>query len=243
MGLFVTISAVLVAGLAAVLGIWMERDRNKPPRYAWALSALIVMTTLVSLAQSYIDEMEQNELQDDMARLLVTMDKLASDSDDPRLEAMLTQELAAQSRSNPQVVERVAQRVSDDGRDPGEMLGKHLGEAEVEKVARSGTIKPKARPKQKEPEPAPAAAPAAEPATRPARVGRSAANAGEPPAVPTAAPMPTEPAPARVGASAAVAPAAGEPAAEPTAAPMPTTTSAPAPAKKGRVKKPARGRK
>ena len=40
--LIVTATAVVVAGMAAILGMWMERDTRKPPRYAWALSALIL---------------------------------------------------------------------------------------------------------------------------------------------------------------------------------------------------------
>ncbi len=142
--LVITLAAVFVAGLAAVLGIWMERDRRKPPRYAWALSALIVLATLVSLAQSYLDQREQDQLRDDMARLLTTMDRIASESDNPALQELVTSELNAQSRSDPSVVEKVAQRVSDEGRDPGEVLGKHLDAAELEKVSRkSSSIKPK----------------------------------------------------------------------------------------------------
>src|SRR3982751_4983881 len=110
-GLLVTLMAVFVAGLAAVLGIWMERDKNKPPRYAWALSALIVLATFVSLMQSYLDQKEQDELKDDMARLLSTMDRMAQESDDPELRELVKSELTAQSRSNPEVIDKVAQRV------------------------------------------------------------------------------------------------------------------------------------
>jgi len=143
MGLLVTLLAVFVAGLAAVLGIWMERDKQKPPRYAWALSALIVLATLVSLMQSYIDQQDQERLKEDMARLLATMDKIATESDDPALAELLKSELTAQSRSNPEVIDKVAQRVSDEGRDPTEVLGKHLDAADMEKVSRKGNIKPR----------------------------------------------------------------------------------------------------
>ncbi len=144
MDLVVTLAAVFVAGLAAVLGIWMERDRRKPPRYAWALSALIVLATLVSLMQSYLDQKEQDKLREDMARLLATMDRIASESDNPELLDLVKSELNAQSRSDPAVVEKMAQRVSDEGRDPAEVLGKHLDAAELEKVSRkTASIKPK----------------------------------------------------------------------------------------------------
>jgi hypothetical protein len=164
-GLAVTLMAVFVAGLAAVLGIWMERDKAKPPRYAWALSALIVLATFVSLMQSYLDQREQDELKEDMARLLSTMDKLANDSDDPALKELVKSELTAQSRSNPEVIDKVVQRVSDEGRDPGEVLGRNLDAADAEKVARKSTVKPKATQKTEAPKPAEtkqaAAAPAA----------------------------------------------------------------------------------
>jgi len=144
MDLVVTFTAVFVAGLAAVLGIWMERDQKKPPRYAWALSALILLATFVSLMQSFFDKAEQDKIKDDMARLLTTMDRLASESDDPALAELVKNELNAQSRNDPDVVARVAQRVSDEGRDASEVLGRHLDAAEVEKVTRKGTIKAKA---------------------------------------------------------------------------------------------------
>lgn len=143
-GLLVTLMAVFVAGLAAVLGIWMERDKTKPPRYAWALSALIVLATFVSLMQSYLDQREQDQLKEDMARLLATMDKLAFESDDPALKELVKSELTAQSRQNPEVIDKVAQRVSDEGRDVGEVLGRNLDAAEAEKVARKSSVKPKA---------------------------------------------------------------------------------------------------
>ena len=34
-GLIATIVGICVAGLAGVLGVWMERDRNAPPKWAW----------------------------------------------------------------------------------------------------------------------------------------------------------------------------------------------------------------
>ncbi len=142
-GLLVTLTAVFVAGLAAVLGIWMERDERKPPRYAYALSALIVLATLVSLMQSFLDKGEQDQIKEDMARLLTTMDKLASETENPELLELVKSEMSAQSRANPEVVQKVAQRVSDEGRDPTEVLGKHLDAAEMEKVARKGTVKPR----------------------------------------------------------------------------------------------------
>ena len=111
--IIVTATAVIVAGMAAILGIWMERDERKPPRYAWALSALILLATGVSLMQSMLDKKEQDEIKEDMARLLATMDKIASESNDPALLDLVKTEINAQSRDNPDVVQKVAERVSE----------------------------------------------------------------------------------------------------------------------------------
>jgi hypothetical protein len=140
-GLLVTMVGVLVAGFAAVLGIWMERDERKPPRYAYALSGLILLATLVSVLQSYLDSKSSERLEEDMARLLLQMDKLAAG--DPALAELLHSELAAQNRSNPDIVQKLAQRVSDEGGDPTEMLAKHLDSSEVEAATRKGLIKSK----------------------------------------------------------------------------------------------------
>src|SRR5688572_6519092 len=57
-GLILTIGAVMVAGLAAVVGLWMERDPNRPPRWAWSLTILILITTIVTVVTSYNDKLE-----------------------------------------------------------------------------------------------------------------------------------------------------------------------------------------
>ena len=57
-GLLLAIIAVTVAGLAAVVGLWMERDPRRPPRWAWSLSILIIMTTVVTVGTSWWDTSE-----------------------------------------------------------------------------------------------------------------------------------------------------------------------------------------
>lgn len=143
LGLVVTVTGVLVAGFAAVLGIWMERDDRKPPRYAYALSGLILLATLVSVVQSWIDEKEQDQLEEDMARVLAKMEAIASKSENAELAELVKSELNVQTRAHPDVVSKLAQRVSDEGRDPTEVLAKHLDAADVESVARKSDIKPR----------------------------------------------------------------------------------------------------
>ena len=148
-GLIVAMTGVLVAGLAAVLGIWMERDQSKPPRYAYALSALILLATVVSVMQSYLDAKAGEKMEEDMARMLQRMDEIAANSDDPALQELIGAELAAQSRANPDVVQKLAQRVADEGGDPTEMLGRHMDASEVENVSRKGLMKVKKPKKNK----------------------------------------------------------------------------------------------
>src|SRR5690606_37916549 len=88
-GLIVAMTGVVVAGFSAVLGIWMERDHNKPPRYAYALSALILLATVVSVMQSYLDAKAGEKMEEDMARMLQRMDEIASTSDDPALQELI----------------------------------------------------------------------------------------------------------------------------------------------------------
>jgi hypothetical protein len=144
--LIITLAGLTVAGLAAVLGIWVERDEAKPPRYAYALSILILLATMVGMYQCYSDAKQGEKLEADMARMLQMLDKISNESEVeiPELDELVRTEIAAQSRANPKVVTKLAQRVADEGGDPGEMLGKHLPPSEMEGLQRKGelTVKP-----------------------------------------------------------------------------------------------------
>lgn len=144
--LLITIVGLSVAGLAAVLGIWVERDKTKPPRYAYALSILILLATVVGMFQCYVDAKEGEKLEADMARMLQMLDKIAANSEVeiPELDEFVKTEIAAQSRANPSVVTKLAQRVADEGGNPQEMLAKHLPASEMEGMNRKGglTVKP-----------------------------------------------------------------------------------------------------
>jgi hypothetical protein len=142
----VTIAGLTVAGFAAVLGIWVERDPKKPPRYAWALSVLILLATFVGMIQTYLDEKDKEKMEADMARMLQTLDTIAQNSDVeiPELNAFLKSEIEAQQRANPDVVDKFAQRVADEGGDPSTVLGSYLPPSELEAMNRKGqTVKPK----------------------------------------------------------------------------------------------------
>ncbi|MCK9461938.1 MAG: hypothetical protein M0R80_20090 [Proteobacteria bacterium] len=174
--LLVVLIGIAVAGLAAVVAIWVERDRTRPRKFAWALSVLILLATGVTILQSFLqdkqdkidqaaDEAEKEKLRGDMARMMQTLDKIAGESGDPRLQQFLSTEIEAQSRANPGVVQKLAQRYADEGEDPAQKLAKHLPKSEVQKMARSGSIKTeptavKIEPKKEEPAEIPAARPA-----------------------------------------------------------------------------------
>jgi hypothetical protein len=175
-GLILTIGAVLVAGLAAVVGLWMERDPNRPPRWAWSLTFLILITTIVTIVTSYNDKLEgdaaeaaaskryedikrraellqdgnerleeaageskdrEEKMGDDIARMLVKLNAMASTSTDPAVQELVKAEMAAQSRGNEAVVGKIAQQVKDSGGDPDTVLAAVLPEEELQRVKRN----------------------------------------------------------------------------------------------------------
>ena len=137
-GLLIAMVGVLIAGLASVVGIWMERDPSRPKHWAFSLSALILLTTVVSMYQSYGDAVASEKMEEDLARMLAQLDRIASESDVeiPGLNDLLTKELEAQSRANPDVVSKLSDRVAADGGDPNAVLSKHLPPSEMKGIAK-----------------------------------------------------------------------------------------------------------
>lgn len=143
-GLLFALVGLGVAGLASILGIWMERDPNRPPRWAIGLTILIGAATVVSLFQSLADAAASAKTEEDLARMLQTLDKIAAESgsDNPELANFLSKEMEAQTRANPDVIQKVAQRVSAEGGDPNAMLARHLPASEL----KGAGVKPGAAP-------------------------------------------------------------------------------------------------
>jgi hypothetical protein len=144
-GLIITLAGLGVAGFSSLLGVWLERDDDKPKKIAVALSTLIVLATGVGMVQAMMDEQDKEKMEGDLARMLQTLDKIASSSDIaiPELDALVKSELSAQSRNNPDVVKKMAQRVADEGGDPNAMLGNYLSASEVQSLGRKGELKVK----------------------------------------------------------------------------------------------------
>ncbi len=117
-GLLVTFAGITVAGLAGVLGVWMERDREAPPRWAYVFSAFIVLAAGIEYAHSIAQASEDGETEEKMASVLERLTELAAKGDNPALQQFVGAELAAQSRSNPRVMKRLEKKVAAKGGDP-----------------------------------------------------------------------------------------------------------------------------
>jgi DNA repair exonuclease SbcCD ATPase subunit len=136
-GLLLALIGLGVAGMAAVLGIWMERDPNRPPRWAIGLTILIGAATVVSLFQSVADAAASAKTEEDLARMLQTLDKIAAESgaEIPELSNYISKEMEAQTRANPDVIKKMTDRVSAEGGDPNAVLARHLPASEIKGLA------------------------------------------------------------------------------------------------------------
>lgn len=136
-GLILALVGLGVAGIAAILGIWMERDPNRPPRWAVGLTILIGAATVVSLFQSVADARASAKTEEDLARMLQSLDKMAQagGGDNPELADYLAKEMASQSRSNPDVLKKMAARVTAEGGDPNAVLARNLPASELKGIS------------------------------------------------------------------------------------------------------------
>jgi hypothetical protein len=112
-GLFVTIAGLIVAGVSALLGVWVGWDPQKPPRYAIALSVLILLSTAVSMTQAYLKARDGAKLEADIARILDDLDRMSGQ--DPAVDQYVSEEIRSQARSRPEVVNHLADRAEARG--------------------------------------------------------------------------------------------------------------------------------
>jgi hypothetical protein len=120
-GLIVGFAGILVAGLAGVLGVWMERDREAPPRWAFVFSGLIAFAVLVEMGHAVAQASEDAETAEAMAEVLDQLAELADKGDNPALEQFVGAELAAASRNNPRMMKRLEGRMKARGKDPSQL--------------------------------------------------------------------------------------------------------------------------
>lgn len=123
-GLMVTFAGVVVAGLAAILGVWMERDPKAPAKSGYLFTGLIVIATCVELSHAMAATAEQNETDAKLARVLERMADLAASGNNPALEQFVGAELAVQARANPDVVKKMEASIEEKGGDPKAVLKK-----------------------------------------------------------------------------------------------------------------------
>ena len=111
-GLITGICALLIAGFAAVLGIWVDRDKKRPIIFAMAMSVLIITAVFVGIAQAYLDTEETLAREDDLARMLEMVAAIAASTGDTELAEFLDEEMETQADRNPQVTKRIETRSS-----------------------------------------------------------------------------------------------------------------------------------
>ena len=117
-GLVVTFVGIIVAGLAGILGVWLERDRTAPPGWAYVFTGLILLATGLKLAHSIAQKAESAQSAEALARVLERLVVLSERGTNPALERFVGAELDANARSNPEVMERLKVRVEARGGDP-----------------------------------------------------------------------------------------------------------------------------
>ena len=140
-GLVVTVAGLFVAGLAAVLGIWMERDREGTPIWAVLFSLLIMAAMVVEMGRAWYEELHAWQLEEDMARVLEKLDELASSGENPALAEFVNAEVALQSRANPKIMKKVETRMNARGASlKGRSAGGMGGFGSKGGKAKSGTM-------------------------------------------------------------------------------------------------------
>lgn len=120
-GMIVTFAGIVVAALAGVLGVWMERDRTAPPRWAWVFSGFIVIAMCIEMSHSLVQAREDSATDAAMVRVLEQLTELAAKGDNPALEQFVGAELAMQARANPEMIAKLEEKIEEKGGDPNEL--------------------------------------------------------------------------------------------------------------------------
>lgn len=118
LGLVVTFVGIIVAALAGVLGVWMERDRTAPTRWAWMFSTLIIAAMFIEVGHSLVQARDDARTDEAMVRVLEQLTELAAKGDNPALEQFVGAELALQARANSDLVDKLEDRIEANGGDP-----------------------------------------------------------------------------------------------------------------------------
>jgi hypothetical protein len=102
-GLFWSFIALLIGGVSAVLGIWVDRDKRRPVIFATVMSTLITIACVVGVAQGYLDEEKAIQQRADLKRMLKMVDEIARNTNDPALARILEDEGAVPKGTTQQI--------------------------------------------------------------------------------------------------------------------------------------------
>jgi hypothetical protein len=102
LGLFTAIVALILTGLSSLIGLWVDRDPQRPPRWAVALSGMVVLSTLLGLVQLWDKHLSVRRSEEMLARILDDLDQLAGR--DPAVDRYVDQAIQSQVQTNPNFV-------------------------------------------------------------------------------------------------------------------------------------------
>jgi|GEM_PF-3417693 len=131
---------IVVTTLSAAVGIWIERDREKPIRTPIALTVLVLCAAGLSIFQCRQEDVESSELEDNLAKVMLQLDEVATKSqvELPELNDVLKSELMMHGRANPRVLMELAKNIAAKGGDPLVVLASYLPEADLQAMKRAG---------------------------------------------------------------------------------------------------------
>jgi hypothetical protein len=91
-GLITSVTALIIGGFSAVLGIWIDRDKSRPLVFAVVMSILITTAIGVGATQSYLDAVDAIQQKEDLDRMLNMVGEIAVSSGDESLAALVKAE-------------------------------------------------------------------------------------------------------------------------------------------------------
>jgi hypothetical protein len=91
-GVILSMLALGVGGSAAVLGLWIGRDKSRPVTFALAMTILISSAVCVGMTQSYLDSVDNIKAEADLDRMMGMVGEIAIASGDEELAAIIAAE-------------------------------------------------------------------------------------------------------------------------------------------------------
>ncbi len=92
MGLIASMLALALGGAAAVLGLWIGRDKERPIGFALAMTVLITATIGVGIVQSYLDAEDGVQKRADLSRMMTMVKEIAINTGDLELAKLIEEE-------------------------------------------------------------------------------------------------------------------------------------------------------